>query len=82
MYEYTLEPNSFGIVDLTSGTPKELDGYDKFASAMSKHPAPTGNGGAAASTHAVPCPTSDSVWEVDPTLVPSMPKEAQKVIYV
>jgi hypothetical protein len=79
MYEYSMEANNFGIVEIGSDDKvDELDGFAKFASAMSKYPAPTGSAGAAKTTHSVACPTSDAVWEVDPTAVPLMPTQAQK----
>ena len=79
MYEYSMEANGYGIVDISSSTEVvELDGFDKFSSALSKWPAPTGTGGAASTTHSVACPTSDSIWEVDPTAVPLMPTQAQQ----
>jgi hypothetical protein len=79
MYEYSNEANNFGIVEISKDAKvKELDGFSKFASALSKYPAPTGTGGAASTTHSVTCPTSDSIWEVDPTAIPLMPTQAQQ----
>jgi 1,3-beta-glucanosyltransferase GAS5 len=80
MYEYTLEGNGFGIVkiDPSTGSIAAQPEFAKFASAMSKYPAPTGAGGAASTTHSVPCPTMDSIWEVDPSAIPVMPAQAQQ----
>lgn len=81
MYEYSIEENDFGIVNLKGGlkgTVEKIDEFDLFKDALSKYPAPTGSGGAATTTHAVECPTSDSSWNVDPSLVPEMPEQAQK----
>ncbi|KAF6839576.1 beta-glucanosyltransferase GDM1 [Colletotrichum plurivorum] len=78
MYEYSLEENDFGIVTIKGDTVEEEPEFAKLASAMSKYPAPTGDGGAASTTHAVSCPTSDSVWMVDPTKIPTMPTGAEK----
>jgi hypothetical protein len=79
MFEYALEPNNFGIVDLSSGSVKELGDFNKFQSALSKYPAPTGNGGAATTTHSVACPTKDANWLVDTTLLPAIPDGAKQV---
>lgn len=81
MYEYSIEENDFGIVNLKGGlkgTVDKIDEFDMFKEALSNNPAPTGSGGAATTTHAVDCPTSDASWNVDPSLVPEMPKQAQK----
>ncbi|KAK2591439.1 1,3-beta-glucanosyltransferase [Conoideocrella luteorostrata] len=81
MYEYSYEDNKFGIVKLDGLKGKsvsEMDEFAAFKSALSANPAPTGNGGAASTTHAVSCPTSDASWQVNPSLVPEMPSQAQK----
>ncbi|KAI9167739.1 1,3-beta-glucanosyltransferase gel1 [Paramyrothecium foliicola] len=81
MYEYSIEENDYGIVNLKGGlkgTVEKIDEFDMFKSALSKYPAPTGAGGAATTTHAVDCPTSDANWNVDPSQVPEMPEQAQK----
>jgi 1,3-beta-glucanosyltransferase GAS5 len=77
MYEYSMEDNGFGIVELSGGSVEELDEFTNLQSAMSQFPAPTGDGGAAKTTHSVPCPTKDATWEVDPSAIPAMPKEAE-----
>lgn len=79
MYEYTMEKNGYGIVKLDGEKVKELQPeFDNLAKAMSKYPAPTGSGGAAKTSAAVECPTQDSVWEVDPDVLPAIPQEAEK----
>ncbi|KAF5017849.1 hypothetical protein F66182_10194, partial [Fusarium sp. NRRL 66182] len=45
---------------------------------LAKYPTPTGSGGAAKSSHGVECPTSESVWQVDPSTLPEMPAQAEK----
>ncbi|KAF7549909.1 hypothetical protein G7046_g8185 [Stylonectria norvegica] len=82
LYEFSVEDNDFGIVDIdgnsvtpSSENPKE---YGNFKSALSKYPVPTGDGGAASTTHSVACPTSEAVWQVNPSLVPEMPQAAEK----
>jgi hypothetical protein len=81
MYEYSIEENDYGVVDLEGGLNGKVvknDEFDLFKEALKNNPAPTGNGGAASTTHAMDCPTSDASWNVDPSLVPEMPKQAQK----
>ncbi|OAA42230.1 glycolipid-anchored surface protein 5 [Metarhizium rileyi] len=82
MYEYSYEDNKYGIVQLKGGlkakTVEKLDEYDAFKSALKNNPAPTGSGGAASTTHSVSCPASSAGWQVDPSLVPQMPSQAEK----
>ncbi|KAL2758075.1 glycoside hydrolase family 72 protein, partial [Sodiomyces alcalophilus JCM 7366] len=79
MYEYSLEDSEYGIVSIDGKNVKESPEFDNFASALSRWPAPTGDGGYAhTTTHAVSCPTRDSQWEADPSVLPVMPKEAEK----
>jgi hypothetical protein len=77
VYEYTYEENHFGIVQVSGSSVKEMDGFTKYQSALSKYPAPTGAAGAASTTHSVACPTKDANWLVDSTLLPEMPSEAK-----
>jgi len=78
LYEYALEPNKFGIVDLSGGQAKELGDFKKFASALSANPAPTGNGGFTSTTTSQACPTKDDTWLVDSTLLPAIPDNAKQ----
>ncbi|KAK1976286.1 glycolipid anchored surface protein [Colletotrichum cereale] len=79
MYEYSMEANKYGIVEIDGDDVKELEEYTNFKNALSKYPAPTGDAGAAKTSHAAAaCPTSDSVWMVDPTKIPSIPEKAEK----
>ncbi|KAG5926225.1 beta-glucanosyltransferase [Claviceps africana] len=81
MYEYSYEDNKYGIVKidgLRAKTVKEMEEYAAFKSALKANPAPAGNGGASSTTHSVSCPPKDADWQVDPSLVPEMPSQAQK----
>ncbi|KAI1081469.1 glycoside hydrolase family 72 protein [Whalleya microplaca] len=83
MYEYSREGNGFGIVELSgkSDSVKEDSEFSKFASALSKYPAPTGDGGASKSTSSVACPTVNSIWDLDewgPSNIPAIPDGAKK----
>lgn len=79
MYEYAMEENGFGIAELGPGGVKEDAGFSKFASALSAHPAPTGDGGYTSTTHSVSCPTAGGDWLVDSTLLPAIPDGAKAV---
>ncbi|KAM7200092.1 Glucanosyltransferase domain containing protein [Naviculisporaceae sp. PSN 640] len=87
MYEYTMEPNEFGIVQITvpkndptdqTGARKELPEFQNLVKAMSKYPAPKGDGGYTSTTTSRPCPTKDSKWMVEGSLLPAMPSEARQ----
>lgn len=88
MYEYTMEPNRFGIVEIKGGQEnggadqtgerKELPEFAAFASALKKWPAPAGDGGYTSTTKAAACPTKDEHWDVDSTTLPEIPQGARK----
>ncbi|PHH83343.1 hypothetical protein CDD82_1856 [Ophiocordyceps australis] len=78
LYEYSLEDNDFGIVKIQGKDVKEQPEFQLFQQALKENPMPTGSGGAASTTHAVSCPTSDASWNVDPSLVPQMPSQAEE----
>jgi hypothetical protein len=82
MYEYALEENGYGIAKIPSPnapTVQEQDGFAKFATALAANPAPQGDGGFASASHSVACPTKDSNWLIDTSLLPAIPEEAKKV---
>ncbi|KAI0164365.1 glycoside hydrolase family 72 protein [Hypoxylon sp. FL1284] len=83
MYEYSREGNGFGIVELdgSSSSVKEEPEFSKFASALSKYPAPTGDGGFTSTTASVACPTIDGTWDLKdfgPSGLPAIPDGAMK----
>ncbi|KAL5614312.1 hypothetical protein BROUX41_004420 [Berkeleyomyces rouxiae] len=80
VYEYSMETNGYGIVKISNSSDStsvsELPEFSAYASALSAYAAPTDSAGAASTTHAVACPTQDSVWEVDPAILPNIPDKA------
>lgn len=88
MYEYSMEANKYGIVEIEggensspdqTGKRKELPEFAAFQSALSKWPAPTGDGGYTSTTKAAPCPTRDANWDVEGSELPAIPEGAKKV---
>ncbi|KAK8089916.1 glycolipid anchored surface protein [Apiospora hydei] len=77
LYEYTKEGNGYGIVDPKS---KNVDSPDfkSFKDALKKYPTPTGDGGAASSTHSSKCPPKDDDWLVENDSLPAIPDDAKK----
>ncbi|CRK42257.1 hypothetical protein BN1708_008718 [Verticillium longisporum] len=78
MFEYTMEENNFGIIEVKNGKVEELPEFANFASALSKWPMPTAATALHSTTHGVACPTSASLWEVNESLLPKMPQAAEK----
>lgn len=79
VYEYSKEGNGYGVVEV-SGTSTDVTESDEFAnlqSALSKYPAPTGNGGFTSTTASMSCPTADSDWQVEDDSLPAIPDEAK-----
>ncbi|KAH8893222.1 hypothetical protein GQ53DRAFT_717855 [Thozetella sp. PMI_491] len=77
MYEYSMEPSGYGIVEIDGTQVKELGEFSKYASALSANPAPTGNGGFVSTTNSIACPTKNGNWLVDSTLLPAIPDGAK-----
>ncbi|RDA85821.1 hypothetical protein CP532_5773 [Ophiocordyceps camponoti-leonardi (nom. inval.)] len=83
MYEYSVEDNDYGIVKINGNSVeqnKHME-FDAYRDALKKNPAPTGAAGAASTTHAVNCPTMDANWNVNPSEVPAIPKEAKEKFF-
>jgi len=88
MYEYTMEENGYGIVNITKGkditdqTGKriELPEFEAYKEALEEFPAPKGDGGYAKTTKAQECPPADDDWLVENADLPEMPAEAKKYL--
>ena len=75
-YEYTVEPNNYGIVELKDGKIEPNDDFETLREAYSKAKNPTGNGGAKESGTPSKCPPKDDDWAVEGTLLPQIPAKA------
>lgn len=89
MYEYSMEPNDFGIVKIKGG---DVDGgvdqtgdrqelqpeFNNLVSAMKKYPPPTGDGGYSKERKVSECPKSDDHWMLDGGALPDMPVKAKQ----
>lgn len=79
MYEYSMEENNYGIVEIDGDNVSELEEFAEMASAFSENPAPTGDGGFTSTTNSVECPTTDSVWDLGEwgsSALPAIPTDA------
>ncbi|KAI2639986.1 glycoside hydrolase family 72 protein [Xylaria nigripes] len=85
LYEYSNEGNNYGIVDINGSgkdaTVEKSDQFDAFKSALAKYPAPGGDGGFTSTSKSVPCPASDSIWDLGSwgtSALPAIPDGAKK----
>lgn len=81
LYEYSVEGNSFGIVDIVGGQAEDTPDFQGFKGALAKYPTPTGDGGFVKTANSVPCPPEDESWLVDNDSLPAIPDEAKKVYF-
>lgn len=78
VYEYSDEGNGYGIVSISGDSVSELSDFAAYATALSKNPAPTGDGGFTSTTTSQACPSADSDWLVSNTKLPAIPTGATK----
>lgn len=81
MYEYTVEGDAkqqkFGLVDLTSGSPKEQPDFDTLRNAFAQTSNPSGDGGYKSSGTPSQCPPKSDTFLVENDDLPAMPQQAQ-----
>jgi hypothetical protein len=77
-YEYTVEPNGYGIVQVGSdGKITPNDDFKRLKAAYEKTSNPSGAGGFKENGSASQCPAESDEWEVKGTTLPAIPKKAQ-----
>lgn len=78
-YEYTVEPNGYGLVEVGSNGQIETNGdFDRLKKAFAATNNPTGDGGYKSSGSASECPAASDDWEVRSNALPAMPAKAEK----
>ncbi|CAK3794571.1 glycoside hydrolase family 72 [Lecanosticta acicola] len=77
-YEYTLEANGYGLVEIENGEVVPNDDFDRLKAAYAKTPNPKGDGGARTTTTVPQCPAESEEWHVATTLLPEIPVGAKK----
>ncbi|KAK4495459.1 hypothetical protein PRZ48_013790 [Zasmidium cellare] len=77
-YEYTLEANGYGLVELSGNSVEPNEDFDRLKEAYAATPNPSGDGGARKTRTVPECPAESEEWRVDTTLLPEMPEGAQK----
>ncbi|PSR78685.1 Glucanosyltransferase-domain-containing protein [Coniella lustricola] len=81
VYEYSVEDGNenYGLVTIVgSSSVSTKSDFSAYSTALSKYPAPTGDGGFTSTTNSVTCPSPDSNWLVSNTLLPAIPTAALK----
>lgn len=78
VYEYSEEGSGYGIVSIDGDTVSTKTDFAAYSTALSKNPAPTGDGGFTSTTNSVACPSADSDWLVSDTALPAIPTGAEK----
>ncbi len=78
-YEYTVEPNGYGLVEVGSGGKIETNAdFDRLKAAFAKTDNPSGDGGYKSTGTASECPPASEDWEVETTVLPAMPVKAEE----
>lgn len=77
-YEYTAEPNGYGLVSNSNGQVTPNADFDRLLDAYKATPNPSDDGGYTENTSACECPAQSDDWAVPNSLLPAMPALAQK----
>jgi len=77
-YEYTLEENGYGLVELKGGKVTPNNDFDRLKDAYANTTNPTGPAGARKDTQAPDCPPKSKEWAVDTLNLPAIPQPAKK----
>ena len=75
-YEYSLEPNEYGIVDIKGDSVEELEDFESLKEAYEGVELPSGNGGATDGGEASQCPPPSDTWDVEGETLPAVPEPA------
>ncbi|KAF1968745.1 hypothetical protein BU23DRAFT_558289 [Bimuria novae-zelandiae CBS 107.79] len=78
-YEYTVEPNGYGIVDIENGEITPNDDFKELKAAYANVTNPSGNGGARTTEgKASECPPESDDWPISSEALLAMPEGARK----
>merc|ERR1711915_724189 len=81
-YEFTIEPNGYGIVELGANGAEPNADFDRLAAQFAAHPAPTGMAGAKSAsdiTH-LDCPAQSEDWPLRTNNLPEIPEKGEQLI--
>jgi hypothetical protein len=81
VYEYTVEPNGYGLVEISGdGSIQPNEDFKRLKAAYKKQSNPKGDGNYKPSGTASQCPPADDNWDVSSTLLPAIPEPAMKLM--
>ncbi|KAG5304340.1 glucanosyltransferase [Histoplasma capsulatum G186AR] len=81
VYEYSEEPNNYGLVKLEDGQAVPLKDFDTLKKAFAATKNPDGDGGYNKTGGANPCPKKNAPdWDVDGDTLPAIPEPAKQYI--
>lgn len=72
-YEYSVEPNGYGIVEISDGEITPNEDFQELADALAATANPEGDGGASSNSTASTCPASSDDWAPTDLLIPAPP---------
>lgn len=82
-YEFTIEENGYGIVELgSSGKAEPNDDFDRLAEQFAAHPAPNGTAGMKNDDEVehLECPSESEDWPLETNNLPEIPEAAEEYI--
>lgn len=79
-YEYTMEENKYGIVEINGDSVTELDDFERLRKAFADTKNPSGDGGYNKTGGASNCPAQSLNWNVTGDALPAMPEAAKKYL--
>jgi hypothetical protein len=78
LYEYTMESNGFGIVEVRGDTVSELPDFQTIKRQIAGTQMPSGDGGYKKNLPPSECPKESQNWQVQGVGLPTIPKPAEK----
>lgn len=80
VYEYSMEANGYGVVQINGDSVEELDDFKTLKEAFAKQQDPEGDGDYKEDGEPSQCPPRADNWEVDDTSLPAMPSRARRFL--
>ncbi|PGH04801.1 1,3-beta-glucanosyltransferase gel1 [Blastomyces parvus] len=81
VYEYSQEPNNYGLVEIKGGKAEALKDFDRLKKAFAATENPVGDGGYNKTGGANACPKKNAPdWDVDGDRLPAIPEPAKEYV--
>jgi hypothetical protein len=75
-YEYSMEENGYGMVQINGNSVSELTNFKAFQSQLAANPSPSGDGGYNPNGGSSQCPAKSANWDVADDNLPAIPTAA------